>query len=868
LGELQECLERSEVIEERMDVTKEHLRRIEHEYGEVSKKTSELYTLCEGLMSEERHLKMFGEEMRESLKYWEMLEKLSHQLHSPSLTAENEHFGEMLKNIEEGIDYFERNPRIREGEVYRMKFKQLQSRALFLVKNYVIAFFKHIESIQHNITLPSSSDTTASHIHAKAENASQTQNPHSLSSFAELEQNISIKNAQFKQISPKIRHLVHQIESRASVREYSLLLNDIINAYFLLRRNTLQNYIQMQIHQIVKDHDVFTMVREGMLLFIRLCEDEFQHCRSIFHSTLVVSSLQGKGAEKVTSEGPNQISSNLTPRSPSTPPLTLIQLRNWLESFFSLLNDHLRPIIIRSKDINLLCSLIDILQYETMDSFIDKNSNELEALRPIVMRLLEDIRERLIFVSGIFIHDEIADFVPSEADLNYPSLLEEANKREEGKKGENGIETENSNLGVVSQSSESNGIENDGSHDDVSYEMEVKRRGWYPTLEKTIQMLARLYVAIDGQSFSSIAQDAVMTCFQTLCSASKKIEAKSGKEDAQLFLIKYLNILQDTIIPFEIDFFVKETNLDFGHTRDLLRRIFSGEVSLSSLFALSSNNALYAIFQSAAPRITHSERDVSQAMQDILKSTIEAYIYSATNLATLKILPFLYQARLFIKSQMEANQTGSSDFNQNSSKFGQNLDSSKNSSKNGQNLQNNPLDSRPSSDPTTTTTTNHHHDAILLSSLAKQPFASPETVKALLLETVSHVEMAIPLIMSKLRIYLGFDQNGALSPSSSFPTSSSGHVNTQGSHQSSIIFRSISDNIVETFENVASLLMVNETSSHSTTATTASSSTSVAQSNPYSEECLKPLKAELSSSALRSLLISSYHGNATVWKNL
>ena len=54
-------------------------------------------------------------------------------------------------------------------------------------------------------------------------------------------------------------------------------------------------------------------------------------------------------------------------------------------------------------------------------------------------------------------------------------------------------------------------------------------------------------------------------CITSLVAASQQIkQRRASSVDGELFLIKHLLILREQIVPFNVDFSVKETGLDFS----------------------------------------------------------------------------------------------------------------------------------------------------------------------------------------------------------------------------------------------------------------------------------------------------------------
>jgi len=125
-----------------------------------------------------------------------------------------------------------------------------------------------------------------------------------------------------------------------------------------------------------------------------------------------------------------------------------------------------------------------------------------------------------------------------------------------------------------------------------------------------------------------------------------------------------LCLLNDEIRPFKIDFFITEQILDFSHIYGscqhffwanlslnqahvigLFRRVMNGELTLSSIFALSTNNAIYSILTSATPKLTQTEKDLKKDMDVLLSQTMEAFIVSVARIVTEKLLSYLTQVR-------------------------------------------------------------------------------------------------------------------------------------------------------------------------------------------------------------------------------
>ncbi len=66
------------------------------------------------------------------------------------------------------------------------------------------------------------------------------------------------------------------------------------------------------------------------------------------------------------------------------------------------------------------------------------------------------------------------------------------------------------------------------------------------------------------ESFQGLAQNCLAACIHSLTVAQQRIEQRKSAADGQLFLVKHLLILREQMTPFNVEFRVKETTLDFS----------------------------------------------------------------------------------------------------------------------------------------------------------------------------------------------------------------------------------------------------------------------------------------------------------------
>eukprot|EP00798_Chlamydomonas_sp_ICE-L_P008686 gene8686-34133_t len=205
----------------------------------------------------------------------------------------------------------------------------------------------------------------------------------------------------------------------------------------------------------------------------------------------------------------------------------------------------------------------------------------------------------------------------------------------------------------------------------------------YPPLRSTLLCLSKLYRAVDTHTFGGLAHEAVSACTLSIHQASRQVARKSNPLDAQLFMIRHLLLLREHIAPFDVDFMlfmirhllllrehiapfdvdfmlfmirhllflrehiapfdvdfmVTDFDLDFSHMRDHMRRVVSGE--MSSLFTLSSSNAMVKMLGTGGPRVLQYQIDSKKDLEKQLKGVCESFIMAVTKLAVDPMLSFI-----------------------------------------------------------------------------------------------------------------------------------------------------------------------------------------------------------------------------------
>ncbi|KDO73747.1 hypothetical protein CISIN_1g0039592mg, partial [Citrus sinensis] len=379
----------------------------------------------------------------------------------------------------------------------------------------------------------------------------------------------SLIYVRFKAAASELKPVLEEIESRSSKKEYVQILEECHKLYCEQRLSLVKGIVQQRISEFSKKETLPSLTRSGCAYLMQVCQLEHQLFDHFFPSS----------------------SEDISSLAPLIDPLS------------TFLYDILRPKLIHETNVDLLCELVDILKVEVLGEQLSRRSESLAGLRPTLERILADVHERLTFRARTHIRDEIANYIPSDEDLNYPSKLEQS----AGTKLETTPADENPDV----------------------------YKTWYPPLEKTVSCLSKLYQCLEQAVFTGLAQEAVEVCSESIQKASKLIAKRSTPMDGQLFLIKYLLILREQIAPFDIEFSVTHKELDFSHLLEHLRRILRGQ---ASLFDWSRSTSLA---RTLSPRVLESQIDAKKELEKSLKATCEEFIMAVTKLVVDPMLSFV-----------------------------------------------------------------------------------------------------------------------------------------------------------------------------------------------------------------------------------
>ncbi|XP_028292098.1 conserved oligomeric Golgi complex subunit 3 isoform X1 [Gouania willdenowi] len=563
----------------------EQLDSLQKQYLFVSNKTGALHEACEQLLKEQSELVDLAESIQQKLSYFNELESINTKLNSPTLSVNNEGFIPMLSKLDDCIEYVSSHPNFKDYPVYLAKFKQCLSKAMHYMK-------VHIVNTMHNLT-----------------NQLTKRDPQGLTN---ADNAFTLYYVKFRAAAPKVRSLIEQIEQRTEkIPEYRQLLEEVHQCYLDQREQLLIPCITSTISDLSsqnsKDH--CALVRSGCAFMVHVCQDEHQLYNEFF----------------------------------SKPTLKLDEL---LEKLCLSLYDVLRPMIIHIIHLETLSELCSILKNEMLEDHVQNNAAQLGAFDVVIKQMLEDVQERLVYRTHIYIQNDIIGYNPAPGDLAYPEKLEMMERIAQSLKEEQMKQMSHEPVFSDVQLEDPHGRRNSnlGSAEASRLQTSVSPADlhgmWYPTVRRTLVCLSKLYRCIDRAVFQGLSQEALSACIQSLLKASDIILKNKTQIDGQLFLIKHLLIMREQIAPFHTDFAIKEISVDLKKTRDAAFKILNPK-AVPNFFRLNSHNAILEFLLEGTPEIKEHYIDSKKDVDRHLKFSCEQFIQQQTQIFVGNLEEFL-----------------------------------------------------------------------------------------------------------------------------------------------------------------------------------------------------------------------------------
>ncbi|KAJ7145893.1 Sec34-like family-domain-containing protein [Mycena epipterygia] len=521
---------------------------------------------CERLLEERDRLLEMTDEIGARLEYFQELEQATRMLNHPgeSLVLQTD-FLYMVERVDICIDYLKAHRHFREAEVYLLRFQQCMTRAMTLIRMYFVGSLKALSAdVSKRISEKDVSPTAQMHL----------------------------LYTRFKTVSSQLSPLLGELERRAQAHpaELSALLTECHAAYFSVRKTLLVGRLTEEIRGLDPSRtELVELTRAGCSYLKQLCTDEFTLYQAFFTS----------GEE---------------------------QLYQYLENLCDYLYDDLRPRILHEPRLTALCEVCTVLQAlmvldvsalpdassdEDEDApAVDELSADLDKpkskkglgqlhISHLLEMVLQDAQTRLFFKAQSVIQSDIRYYVPKPEDLAYPDKL----------------------LGARPPTGD--GVLQLKEKETFSQLFRLptldKQDTWFPTLQKTVWVLAQLHDFVNPAIFEDIAQEAVSLCRQSLILGSDMIKQRVGSSsstlDGELFLVRHLLILKE--ITHNLDLAQRDgEDFQYGVT-DTLASMLNRTTSLLP-------GALFASL--GMPRSEEGIRDAKHGIDHELKRVCEAVI--------------------------------------------------------------------------------------------------------------------------------------------------------------------------------------------------------------------------------------------------
>ncbi|KAL6453257.1 COG3 Conserved oligomeric Golgi complex subunit 3 [Candida maltosa Xu316] len=497
-------------------------------YNEISNDTLDFDSHANQLLDTQASYQEKYDQVNSYLQHFEHLDFITMNLSRSGthlLKSKKEFFiTSILDKLDSSLQFIESHPEFKEAELYGSRFRQCMTRALSLVRNYLVNELKSISDSIHRKLNQTSPDSSSSSVKLGVD----------LLIYHEYNNYLKDNGSNFNDFTTEIS------KRSSSHSEYNGLLHDVLSNYFNDRLALLKLYFN-------KTSTIESLfVGKNDIDLVQTCQDQLYYFEKIIEKEVAL------------------FHKFFAPRE-STDYIT-DQLYDFLKNVLEPLYDGVRLIVLKESNISKLCQFTTILQkyYEfddrnhagDGDSSIVMNGDSIK-YGVLFQPLLDEVQTRLIFRIQKYIDDKLIRFKPTARDLKFGNNI--SNK-------------------APSEADKINQL-------DVDYSENFFPDLYLP-LGKSLTLLSNIYELINSVVFDDLAHYVVHACIELLKGEFLKLAiAHMGSIDGQLVYLKNLILLRNQINTFDIQYTRTDYTIDFtSGLGDIWNMIKNREFSLSNGF--------------------------------------------------------------------------------------------------------------------------------------------------------------------------------------------------------------------------------------------------------------------------------------------
>ncbi|GMR53461.1 hypothetical protein PMAYCL1PPCAC_23656 [Pristionchus mayeri] len=514
-------------MQKRMNECEEKMRELCSGYGSVTSRTSSLHDACERALKNQTHLASMAEQIKANLYYFKQANLIFKKLSSGTkLSVTGQSFTSILASIDEFLHLLRSHREWKEADLYIDKYEQCLSRAMTCIRASVL---NEIEAATMDVSR-----------RREELGGGEGRKEGQISD----EETLTLLYGVFSSRAQSVKAAISVAESRFSgVPEFEAMLSECMQVYFSTRQQLINPVLEATLAQLVETQgdSSCTLTRSSSSFLLRVIDDEFRLYRQFFSSE--ERGEMGGGMD--TPEGMSIISSRThpLPPTPSSPSSffwsATSSFDQFVEGLSRLLYNILRPMVIHNPHLETLTELCAILKVEMVDQRCGLMSWMMEgegmesrvgisngrrtfdprgAFVRVIGELVGDIVERIVYRAEMYAQSDIASYRPSPGDLAYPEKLEMMKSIEEGQKKKTSVcEEEEGEKAEGGEGEGERGRKTSSAPTPSAVDLHCL---WYPTVRRSVMVLAKLFKYMDMGVFQSIARDILIACCLSLDTAA------------------------------------------------------------------------------------------------------------------------------------------------------------------------------------------------------------------------------------------------------------------------------------------------------------------------------------------------------------